>query len=184
MDQELLGSGIYGVKKKASHLEYQTSWLAIIAYILSILTILLHAIYIGNYLIYKVDNLLIFIQSIWYFAFIKLTVGHSLAQFYWGFSWAHWYFFPNFFRRTIPPGYFEGFSKNATNNNQYLSNSFRLSSADANFIRNAGFSLSLLFTFIVAFLVVVLMIWLLKKVCKKSEVWYYKIARDALIAAI
>lgn len=144
---------------------------------------MLHAIYIGNYLLYKVDNLLIFVQCVWYFLFIKIFVGHTLAQYYWGFSWSHWEFFPNFFRQTIPNDYYEGYDS-VNNGEEYLSNSYRLATGDANFIRNAGFSFSLLITFILGFIAVLILIWLLKKCCKKSELWYYKIAKQAMFAAV
>lgn len=167
IDGQLLGSGTYGVSANKNHLDYQSKWLAIVAYILSLLTIMLHAIYIGNYLLYKVDNLLIFVQCVWYFLFIKIFVGHPLAQYYWGFSWSHWEFFPNFFRNSVPRDYYEGFDSQ-NNGEEYLSNSYRLATGDANFIRNAGFSFSLLIVFILGFIAVLLLIWCLKKCCKKS----------------
>ena len=49
----------------------------------------------------------------------------------------------------------------------YIPNSYRLLTGDANFIRNAGFSFSVLVTFIAAFILIVLIIILIKKVCGK-----------------
>ena len=72
-------------------------WLAYIGYVVSIVVIVLHALFIGNDLIYKVDNLLIFIQSLYYFSFVKLLVGKLLAQYYYGWIYAHGGFFPNYF---------------------------------------------------------------------------------------
>lgn len=163
----MLGSGVYGVKAQKNHLNYQTSWLAIVAYTLSLMTILLHTVYIGNYLLYKVDNLLIFVQACWYFLFVNLFVGKPLAQYYYGYSWSHFQFFPNYFNGTIPVGYYEGFNPESEYNDKYIPNSYRLGSGDVNFIRNAGFSFSLLITFIIAFFLVLLFIFLLKKICRK-----------------
>lgn len=67
----------------------------------------------------------------------------------------------------IPPGYMEGFIRNTNSGNYDLPNSYRLLTGDANFIRNAGFSFSLLATFIAAFIVICLVILLIKKVCGK-----------------
>ena len=65
-----------------------------------------------------------------------------------------------------------------------MPNSYRLLTGDANFIRNAGFAFSLLATFLAAFLVVILMIHILRKFCGKYELWYKKVAKQALLAAI
>ena len=86
------------------------TWLAIIAYVISILLIVLHSIYIGNLLLYKVDNALIFAQSLYFFSFINLMIGKYIAQYYYGFLWSHFGFFPNYFAGTIPTAYYEGFN--------------------------------------------------------------------------
>jgi hypothetical protein len=67
--------------------------------------------------------------------------------------------------------------------NQFLPNSYRLLTGDANFIRNAGFSFSLIITFLAAFLVVCVAIFLMKKICGKYEIWYKRIAKQALLGA-
>lgn len=77
----------------------------------------------------------------------------------------------------------EGYFKTQDPNLNYLPNSYRLLTGDANFIRNAGFSFSLLLTFVFAFLVIVGIILLLKKICGKYELWHKRIAKQALIAA-
>ena len=60
---------------------------------------------IGNELLYKVDNLLIFVQTIYYFAYAQNLVGRLLSQFYFGWSFAHARFLPNLFNNIIPPRY-------------------------------------------------------------------------------
>lgn len=72
-------------------------WLAGIGYVLSILVIIVHCIYIANSILYKMDNIIIFIQSIYFFLFNRILISNPLAQFYYGFSWAHLNFFPNYF---------------------------------------------------------------------------------------
>lgn len=82
------------------------------------------------------DNLIILIQTIYYFSFVKILVGRLLAQFYYGWIFAHLGFFPNFF--TTP--------------NMYRENdapiSYKLATTDANFIRNAGYSISIFIVFV------------------------------------
>lgn len=82
------------------------------------------------------DNLIILVQTIYYFSFVKILVGRLLAQFYYGWIFAHLGFFPNFF--TTP--------------NMYRENeapiSYKLATTDANFIRNAGYSISIFLVFI------------------------------------
>lgn len=77
----------------------------------------------------------------------------------------------------------EGFSQGKDQNGNYLPNSYRLLTGDANFIRNAGFSFSLLCTFVAAYLVIVLVVLIMRRCCGKYEVWYRRIAKQALIAA-
>jgi hypothetical protein len=73
------------------------TWLAFIGEVMSIVIIVLHVVFIGNDLLYKVDNTLILAQTIYYFSFVQLLVGNVLAQFYYGWIFAHLGFFPNFF---------------------------------------------------------------------------------------
>jgi len=56
---------------------------------------------------YKVDNALILAQTIYFFTFAQLLVGKLLSQFYYGWIFAHFGFFPNFFTDTIPSRYIE-----------------------------------------------------------------------------
>lgn len=114
-------------------------------------------------------------------------VGRPIAQYYYGFLWSHFGFFPNYFAGTIPSRYYEGYpygNAALTPDQQYVPNSYRLQTGDANFIRNAGYAFSLLATFLVALLVVVVMIQILRKVCGKFEIWYHRIARQAFFAGI
>ena len=172
-----LGSGIYGAKLDESHADNSEHWLSIIGKILAIIIIILHAIYIGNNLLYKVDNTLIFAQTVFLFSFVKLLVGIPLAQFFNGFRWMHWGLFPNYFQETIPNGYIEGFAEKVETPNPY-----RLLTMDANFFRNTGFAFSLILTFIVAFGLICLVLLILKG-AGKYEVWYGRIACDAWTAA-
>lgn len=81
------------------------TWLAYIGYIMSIVIILLHAVYIGIGYLYKMDNLLIFIQTIYYFIYVKLLIGRLLVQFYYGWYFAHVGFLPNLLNVFIPNNY-------------------------------------------------------------------------------
>lgn len=83
-----------------------TRWLAYFGYIFTWFILALHAVYIGNGLIYKVDNLLVLAQTFYYFQFVNLLTGNYLSQFYYGWKWTHGGFFSNFFGKTIPNGYF------------------------------------------------------------------------------
>lgn len=82
------------------------TWLAIIGEIMSWVLILLHVVFIGNDLMYKVDNVLILVQTIYFFSFVQLLIGSVLAQFYYGWIYAHGGFFVNFFADRIPSGYY------------------------------------------------------------------------------
>ena len=55
---------------------------------------------------------------------------------------------------------------------------------DANFIRNAGFSFSLLLTFLFVYLIIIGILLLLKYVCGKYDIWYKRIAKQTLFAGI
>jgi hypothetical protein len=120
-----------------------TQWLAFIGYILSWVLLAVHSVYIGNNLMYKTDNIIIFTQSVYYFQFVNLLVGNNLSQFYYGWRWMHGGFFVNLFQYVIPSNYYEISAPL----------SYKLTNLDANFIRNAGFSISLL--------IVALMFWTL-----------------------
>lgn len=93
----VLPSKIYGTVYLSDHTEFMKTWLAYIGYVMAIVIILLHAVFIGNELLYKVDNLVIFVQTIFYFSFVQNLVGRLLAQYYFGWSFAHARFLPNLF---------------------------------------------------------------------------------------
>jgi hypothetical protein len=163
----------YGSVYMLDHTVFMTTWLAYIGYFMAIVVILLHAIFIGNELLYKVDNLLIFIQSIYFFEFVKNLVGKLLAQFYFGWSFAHARFLPNLFDGIIPDGYIES--------NAPIS--YKLFNIDGNYFRNAGFSLAWLLIYGGCWAVVTSVVWgVFYKVCGKAEVWHPRVARQALIA--
>ena len=86
----------YGVRYDNAHNDFMTHWLAYLGYFFTWFILLLHAVYIGNGLIYKVDNLLVLAQTYYYFQFVNLLVGNTLSQFYYGFRWMHGGYFRNF----------------------------------------------------------------------------------------
>jgi hypothetical protein len=94
---------VYGSTAQNTHPEFMKTWLAIIGQIMGVVIVAMHCIYVGNELLYKMDNLIILAQTIYYFSFVKLLVGRLLAQFYYGWIFAHLGFFPNFF--TTPNQY-------------------------------------------------------------------------------
>ena len=83
-------------------------------------------------------------------------------------------FWPNYFKGTIPSQYEE---KDAPL-------SYKLSNLDGNFIRNAGFAISLFITFLALWLAITLIIYLINKVFKKNDIWYKRVAKNTLIAAV
>jgi hypothetical protein len=101
----LFPNTVYGATASQSHPEFMKTWLAYIGYIMGITLILLHVVFIGNDLLYKVDNAIILAQTIYFFSFVQLLVGKLLAQFYYGWIFTHFGFFPNFFANTIPSNY-------------------------------------------------------------------------------
>lgn len=102
------------------------------------------------------DNLIILVQSIYYFSFVKILVGKLLAQFYYGWIFAHAGFFPNFF--SIPNGYREDAAPI----------SYKLANVDANFIRNAGFTISISLVYFVGLALISGLIYLLYKYAYKG----------------
>ena len=151
-----------------------THWLAYFGYIFSWFIILLHAVYIGNGLLYKVDNLLVLAQTYYFFQFVNLLAGNTLSQFYYGWRWMHGGFFRNFWKYTIPGDYYE---LNAPE-------PYKLTNADSNFIRNAGFSLSILSVFLVAWAIISFIVIIVRKCCQRRDTYYPKIMKDSLIAGI
>lgn len=136
------------------------TWLAYIGYILSIVIIILHVVFIGNELLYKVDNTLIFVQTIFYFSFVKNLVGRLLAQFYFGWSFSHARFLPNLFQyeRYIPDGYIE--------DNAPVS--YKLVNIDGNFIRNGGFSFTWMLLFMTFVAIICFVLWTISNLAHKK----------------
>ena len=170
----VLSNTIYGSNIEQSHPDFMKTWLAYIGYIMGITLILLHAVFIGNDLLYKMDNALILTQTIYYFSFVKLLVGKLLAQFYYGWIFAHFGFFPNIFQDHIASNYVE---------NQ-APNSYKLATMDANVIRNAGFSISLLLIFIGGYFFAIAFIRIALHLLQKPDIWHPTIAVNSFIAVI
>lgn len=122
---------------------------------------------------YKVDNLIILAQTFYFFQFANLLSGQPLSQYYYGWRWMHGGFFRNFWKYTIPSGYYE----------ESAPESYKLTNLDANFIRNAGFSLSLFAVFLAGWLLISLTIWILS-CCNKKEPYYPRIIKQVLFAGI
>ena len=74
-----LSNSVYGVSVAQSHNTFMKTWLAYIGYIMSIVLVCLHAIFIGNDLLYKVDNTLILAQALYFISFVQLLVGQLLV---------------------------------------------------------------------------------------------------------
>lgn len=151
-----------------------THWLAYFGYIFSWFILLLHAVYIGNGLLYKVDNLLVLAQTYHFFQFVNLLVGNTLSQFYYGWRWMHGGYFRNFWKYTVPDGYYEISAPE----------SYKLTTLDSNFIRNAGFSLSLFTVFLAAWAIISLLILIISKCCCRPTIIYPKIIKHSLFAGI
>jgi hypothetical protein len=134
--QNYPADSVYGLNAATSYSTYIKKSLAIVGYILSLLILLTHCIYIGNGLTYKMDNIIIFCQSIFYFLFTRILISNPVGQYYYGWSWIHLNFYPNYFSSLL------SVSEPSTP-------AFALYNIDANFIRNAGFSISLMLTFLI-----------------------------------
>ena len=134
---------MYGVSAETSFRSYLSQDYAWIGYIFSIAILLTHFIFIGNNYMYKMDNLIIFCQAIFYFLFIRLLSSKPVAQYYYGWGWLHLSFYPNYFISSL-----DSAASSAA--------PYALFNLDANFIRNAGSSISLFLAF--------LPIWLLASI--------------------
>lgn len=109
----------------------------------------IHCIFVGNGLLYKMDNLIIFCQSLFYCLFLRILAGNPIAQYYYGWGWLNLNFYPNYFsvavdsyEVTVPP--------------------YALYNVDANIIRNGGTSVSFLLTFAIIWAVICIVIYLLE----------------------
>lgn len=89
------------------HSRPQTVWKkwAAVGAVFSIILLLLHVIYLGNDIMYKVDNTLILAQTVFLGEFVWAVMPIQMAQFFWGWFFAHLGFIPNIFRNTIPTLY-------------------------------------------------------------------------------
>jgi hypothetical protein len=115
------------------------------------------------------------VQTIFFFAFVKNLAGRLLAQYYFGWSFAHARFLPNLFDPIIPDSYVETAAPIP----------YKIFNIDGNYFRNAGFSLAWLLIYILCWGIVTLFVWLiLNKLCQKHETWYPRVAKQALIAGV
>lgn len=73
--------------------------------VLSCVLLAMQLVYVGNYLLYRVDNTLILAQTVYYFIFVRFRPHKTLGQFYNGFRYAHFGFYPNFFKYIVPHDY-------------------------------------------------------------------------------
>lgn len=141
---------------------------------MGITIILLQVVYVGNDLLYKADNLVILGQTIYFFSFVHLLVGKLLSQFYYGWIFTHFGFFPNFFSPTIPSSYFQPAAPN----------SFKLATLDTNIVRNAGYAFSLLIVFIGAYAFIAISCYIAKNLLQKPDMWHPRIATNSLIGGL
>ena len=164
-------NSVYGINSETSYLTYIKHSLAYIGYILSIAVLMTQCVYVGNGLTYKMDNFIILTQSIFYFLFTDVFISNPVSQYYYGWSWMHLKFFPNFFwsllsadEKTIPP--------------------YALYNVDANFIRNAGGSISLLLTFAITWLIVSVVCYYVEVKLGKWQIWYVRICKNSLTGTV
>jgi hypothetical protein len=168
-----LSNTVYGVDSGQGHSVFMKTWLAYIGYIMGPVLIVLHAVFIGNDLLYKVDNTLILAQTVYFFSFVQLLVGKLLSQFYYGWLFSMFGFFPNFFANTVPSSYVE----------LAAPNSYKLATIDANIVRNAGWAFSLFLVFLGAWGIITFICWMLKAVFSKPDAWHPRIAVNSLLGA-
>ena len=164
-------STVYGVSADSSFRAFLSSDYAWIGYLFSVVILMTHCIYIGNNYMYKMDNLIIFCQSIFYFLFIRLLTSNPVAQYYYGWNWLNFFFYPNYFESSL--------TDSASSAAPYA-----LFNLDANFIRNAGSALSLLITFLVLWLIVSIVCYLIDMKFKRYEVWYYYTCRNSFCGTV
>lgn len=148
-------NSVYGVNSQSSFSTYIKKWLAGIGYVISLLILITNTIYVANSILYKMDNIIIFAQTTFFFLFQQIWISNPIAQYYYGWSWAHLNFYPNYFTPEL-----------------YLSEPtiipYALYNLDANIIRNSGSSLSLLLTFSLIWAVSSAIIYFLDTFCGKK----------------
>ena len=153
-------NSIYGVKYGSTRNNLIKYDLAFIGYVFSVAMLVMWLLYIGSDIMYKVDNLMILMQVIYFFLYVRAVIDIGLAQFYYGFRYSHFGFFPNLFRNTMPANYYE-----------YAPVAYRLVDLDGNIVRNAGYSFSVLVIFLGGFLVAVAVLAMLKWWFHKPAGW-------------
>jgi hypothetical protein len=103
---------------------------------------------------------LLFFQSLYFLQFNNLLVGNNnIIQFYNGWNVINFKFFINIYQKTIPNQYYEVSSPET----------FKLTTLDTNFIRNAGSTLSFLTIFTILFFLYCISLVLNKKYKDKGR---------------
>jgi hypothetical protein len=160
---------VYGVSADTSYRSYLSRDYAVIGYLFSLGILLTQCLFVGVNLMYKMDNLIIFSQGIFYFLFVRVLISNPVGQYYYGWHWMHLGWFPNYFSASVA-----GTASSAA--------PYALFNLDANFIRNAGSALSFFFTFCLAWGVVSLAVWLLDAKVHRAEIWFGHIFRNSFCA--
>ena len=160
---------VYGVSSDTSFRAYLGRDYVWIGYIFSLIILATHCVYVGSNYMYKMDNLIVFCQAIFYFLFVRILSSNPVAQFYYGWNWLHLLFYPNYFS-------LEGTASSAP--------PYVMFNLDANFIRNAGSSLSFLLTFFFLWLIISITCYLLDSKFGRHEIWFYSICRNSLCAGV
>lgn len=171
MNDNYPSNTVYGVNSDSSFRSYLAKDYAFVGYFLSLVILLTHCVFVGNGVMYKMDNLIILAQSVFFFLFVRVLTSNPVGQFYFGWSWMLLGFFPNYFSglvsstsSTAPP--------------------YALFYLDANFIRNAGSHLSILLTFVLLWAVVSLICYLVEVRLRAYEIWFWKIYKNSMLAML
>lgn len=166
-------NSIYGIKFGGARNNLIKNDLAFIGYVFSIALLVLWILYIGSDVMYKVDNLMILMQVTYFFLYVRAVIDIGLAQFYYGFRYSHFGFFPNLFRSTMPANYAE-----------YAPVAYRLIDIDGNITRGAGYSFAVLIIFIAGYLVTVAVLAMLKWCFFKPAAWHPHLIINSLMAVL
>jgi len=81
VDNLFPADSLYGVKYGDTRNNLIKHDLALFGYIYSIAALVLLVVYVGNDIMYKVDNLIILMQVIYFFLYVRAVIDIGLAQF-------------------------------------------------------------------------------------------------------
>lgn len=160
-----------GVSPSTSFQSFLGQGYAWVGWILAVLILVTHWIWVGNGMLYKMDNLIILGQAIFCCLFLRTLSENTLGQYYYGWGWLLLDFFPNYFR---------GYVSSAAN----TAPPYALYNLDANFIRNSGATLSLLFTFGLIWAFLSLLAYLIDIKVGAYQVWFPRISKNSILAMI